>query len=71
MSRLFNALKYFVKTFVKPYRKFIIAALQAAIVAGASVATHGISSEEWGYIILSAGAAIGVFATPNKPTEGK
>jgi hypothetical protein len=50
------------------YRKFIIAALQAALVAGFSVATNGVTVQEWGYIVLSAGAAIGVWATPNKPT---
>lgn len=51
------------------YRKFIVAAGNAALVALFAVWGDGISPEDMKYIVTSTLAALGVYATPNAPNE--
>lgn len=65
-SRLKRFYAEYCQPFYKRYRKFIVAALGAAIVALQSAYTDGnISQDEWWMIATSAAAAAGVWTVPN------
>jgi hypothetical protein len=53
------------------YRKFVVAAVAIAAVAGKAYADGHIDPAEWGEIAIAAATALGVWAVPNKPTEGR
>jgi hypothetical protein len=56
----------------KKYRKFIVAALGAGIVALQSAVTDGhVTQQEWWLIATSAATAAGVWRIPNKSGEPK
>lgn len=50
------------------YNKFIVAAGAAIGVLGVALADGHISGAEIWQIVLAIGGALGVYATPNKPT---
>lgn len=54
------------ETFAK-YAKTGIAFLTAAVIAGLSFLTDGITTTEWLQIIIAAFTAIGVYIIPNEP----
>lgn len=47
------------------------AAVGSALAVAASVAPEGITSSEWITIALAFLGALGVYATPNRPKEGR
>ena len=56
------------------YRKFIVAIVTAAVIAGLSALTSAlgdnfISAQEWATIALAFVGAIGVYVIPNDPKE--
>lgn len=63
-GRLRTILTY-CQPFYKRYRKSIVAAGGAAITAAVSVYTNGITPEEWMFILIQVGAAVGVWRVPN------
>lgn len=60
-----KAIVAYCQPFYKRYRKSIVAAGGAAITAAISVYTDGITSDEWMFILIQIGAAIGVWGIPN------
>lgn len=64
-SRRVKAILVYCQPFYKRYRKSILAAASAAVTAGVAVYTDGITSDEWMFILIQIGAAIGVWGVPN------